>query len=187
MANIRRIETEPPIRSVVVSSAEAEEGKSITAAHLAQAAAAMGERVLLVDGNLRSPSLHKFLGISNHKGLANALASNAQLQTIVQQSPNESNLYILTAGESTADPARLLSTKTIQFFLSRVENVFDLIIFDSPAVLDYADASLIAAETSGLVLVSNLGKLKSTQLEQTLEKLWVSKIAVLGIVAREEF
>ena len=54
-------------------------------------------------------------------------------------------------------------------------------------MLDYADASLIAAETNGMVLVSKLGKLKSTQLEQTLEKLWISKIAVLGIVAREEY
>ena len=187
MANIRRIETEKPLRSVVVSSASPQEGKSTTAAYLAQAAAAMGERVLLVDGDLRSPSLHEFMGISNQRGWANYLTREARLRNIVRKSPNEPNLYLLSAGKLADDAARVLSTKPIRHFLQRVETVVDLVIFDSPAVLDYADASLIAAETNGMVLVSKLGKLKSTQLEQTLEKLWISKIAVLGIVAREEY
>lgn len=187
MANIRRIESdsETPIRSVVISSAEDGEGKSTIAAFLAQAAAAMGERVLLVDGDLRSPHIHELLGTTNTMGWADWLSGKRKLRSVIQQSTFEPNLYLLPAGAIPADPTRLLSGKPIKQFITQVSPAFDLIIFDTPSVLQYADAPLIAAETNGMILASNLGKLKSSQLEQALEKLWISKINILGIAARE--
>ncbi|PSN75691.1 capsular biosynthesis protein, partial [filamentous cyanobacterium CCP4] len=186
MANIRRVEAGTPIRSIAISSAEAEEGKSVTATYLAKAAAAMGERVLLVDGNLRFPALHQQLQISNSLGFMDVLTTPEALKRSIQKSPGEPNLYILPAGESAIDPSRALTARHIQQFIAKVAAVFDLVVIDTPSILEYADAQLIAAETSGVVLVSNLGQLKSTSLEQALERLWISNTPVLGIVAREE-
>jgi polysaccharide biosynthesis transport protein len=185
MANIRQIGTENPIRSMVISSAEPQEGKSTVAAYLAQAAAAMGERVLLVDADLRLPYLHDMFGLDNTVGLSNLLTEEFEVHNVIQRSQTEPNLFILTTGTALADPVRMLSSRAIHQLINKIRKNYDLIIFDAPSVHEYADAALIGAETDGMILVSNLGKLKSTQLEQALEKLWVSKISVLGIVARE--
>ncbi|MBD0270131.1 MAG: polysaccharide biosynthesis tyrosine autokinase, partial [Cyanobacteria bacterium Co-bin8] len=183
--NIRQVSTETPIRSMVISSAEPQEGKSTVAAYLAQAAAAMGERVLLIDADLRLPYLHEFFGLTNTVGLVNLLTEEFDTKNVIHRSKTEPNLFVLTTGTALADPVRLLSARAINHLMNKIRKNYDLIIFDAPSVHEYADAALIGAETDGMVLVSNLGKLKSTQLEQALEKLWISKISVLGIVARE--
>ncbi|HEY9878546.1 MAG TPA: polysaccharide biosynthesis tyrosine autokinase [Leptolyngbyaceae cyanobacterium] len=185
MANIRQIDGETPLKSIVVSSAEPQEGKSTVAAYLAQAAAAMGDRVLLIDADLRSPQLHEFFGLPNTVGVVNLLTKEFYLHDVVQRSSLEPNLFVLTAGTTLADPVRLLSVAAIQQLMAQVKNNYDLVIFDTPSVLECADSALIGAETSGMILVSGLGQLSSARLEQTLEKLWISKISVLGIVARE--
>ncbi|NJL45473.1 MAG: CpsD/CapB family tyrosine-protein kinase [Leptolyngbyaceae cyanobacterium SM2_3_12] len=97
----------------------------------------------------------------------------------------EPNLYVMTAGTTTTDPGRLLSAGKIRRFITKTETYFDLVIFAAPPFSEYADAALIGAEVSGLALVSHLGTVKSAQLEHTLEKLWVSKIPLLGLIAQE--
>lgn len=185
VGNLRRISADPPIRLVVVSSAEAGEGKTTVALNMAEAAAAMGERVLLIDANLRLPCLHRYLNLSNQNGFTNLLAGSKRFREALQQSPTEANLYILTAGEKVADSSRLLTSKTVGQFCAKVKPDFDLIIFDTPSILNWADPILIANETDGMILVSHLGQIKSTQLESALERLWISKVSLLGIVAKE--
>lgn len=185
VANLQRIDAEKPLRSLVISSADDKLADSTTAAYLAWAAAEMGNRVLLIDADFRFPHLHDFLELPNEKGFSNILAGELDLKHVIKRSPIEPNLFVLTAGTTTTDPARLLSTNKMKQFVSKTEDYFDLVIYDVPPFSEYADASLIGAEASGLALISHLGTVKSAQLEQTLEKMWISKIPLVGLIAKE--
>ena len=101
------------------------------------------------------------------------------------QSPSERNLFVMTAGTAGFDPVRLLSADAINQAMGKIEAQFDLVIYNTPAFFQYVDASLLAAETSGLVLVAHLGVVKSHRLEQTLEKLWLSRVPLMGLLAKE--
>ncbi|MGB3311864.1 MAG: polysaccharide biosynthesis tyrosine autokinase [Nodosilinea sp.] len=184
-ANLQRVNAERPVQGLVISSADNQVADSTTAAYLAWAIAEMGKRVLLVDADFRFPHLHNFLALPNEKGLSNILAGELELKQAIKRSPTEPNLFVLTAGSATGDPVRLLSSAKIQQFITKTEGYFDLVIYDAPPFSEYADASLIAAEASGLALVSHLGTVKSNQLEQALEKLWISKIPLVGLIAKE--
>lgn len=184
VANLQRIASEQPVRSLVISAAD-EVADATTAAYLAWAAAEMGNRVLLIDADFRFPHLHNCLERPNENGFSNVLAGELDLEQAIMRSPLEPNLFVLTAGSATSDPVRLLSAHKIQPFIAKAEGCFDLVIYDAPPLVEYADASLIAAAASGLALVSHLGTVQSAQLEQALEKIWISKIPLLGLIAKE--
>jgi succinoglycan biosynthesis transport protein ExoP len=184
-ANLQRVNAAQPLKSLIISSVDDDPADSTTATYLAWAAAAMGNRVLLVDANFRFPHLHEFLGLPNEKGFSNILARELDTKQVIKRSALESNLFVLTTGTTPTDPARLLAANKIKPFMAKATARFDLIIFDSPSFSDYADAGLLAAEASGLALVSNLGMVRSAQLEATLEKLWISKIPLVGLIAKE--
>ncbi|MEA5448625.1 polysaccharide biosynthesis tyrosine autokinase [Leptolyngbya sp. CCNP1308] len=185
VANLQRLDADRPLRSLVISSADNQLADSTTAAYLAWAAAELGNRVLLIDADFRFPHLHNFLELPNQQGFANILAGELDLKNVIKRSPTEPNLFVLTTGSTAVDPARLLSSTKMKQFVAKTESYFDLVIYDSPPFSEYADAALLSAETSGLVLVSHLGTVKSAQLEQTLEKLWISKIPLIGLIAKE--
>lgn len=185
VANLQRLDAERPLRSLVISSADNQLADSTTAAYLAWAAAELGNRVLLIDADLRFPHLHNFLELPNTQGFSNILAGELDLKNVIKRSPTEPNLFVLTTGSATTDPARLLSSLKMKQFIAKTESYFDLVIYDSPPFAEYADAALLSAETSGLVLVSHLGTVKSAQMEQALEKLWISKIPLIGLIAKE--
>lgn len=188
MTNVRRIESDSKasIRSIVVSSADEFSQTPTVATLMARAAATMGEKVLLVDANMRFPHLHNLFGNQdNSSSWIDCLGGKSEFEGLMQQSPSELNLYMLPTGVASAEAIRLLSSKSIRSFIDRISPKFDLIIFDAPSAQRYADAALIAAESDGLILSSSLGQTKSLQLKQVLEKLWISKINVLGIAASE--
>ena len=185
VANLQRLDADRPLRSLVISSADNQLADSTTAAYLAWAAAELGNRVLLIDADFRFPHLHNFLDLPNQQGFANILAGELDLKNVIKRSPTEPNLFVLTTGTIEVDPARLLSSAKMKQFITKTESYFDLVIYDSPPFAEYADAALLSAETSGMVLVSHLGTVKSAQLEQTLEKLWISKIPLIGLIAKE--
>ncbi|MBW4580839.1 MAG: polysaccharide biosynthesis tyrosine autokinase [Tildeniella nuda ZEHNDER 1965/U140] len=181
--NIRLLPLRAPVRSLTISSPEPGDGKSTIAVNLAQAAAAMGQRVLLVDADLRHPQVHSQMNLSNECGLSDILTSNINVRNVLQQSPLKDNLMVLTAGKPTLDPVELLSSGKMQLLMERFQMVFDLVIYDTPPLLGLADGSLIAAQTNGLVLVIRMGKTKRLALNQTLEEVKISSTNVLGLVA----
>ncbi|WP_083887004.1 GumC family protein [Nodosilinea nodulosa] len=185
VANLQRLDADRPLRSLVISSADNQLADSTTAAYLAWAAAELGNRVLLIDADLRFPHLHDFLDLPNDQGFSNILAGELDLKNVIKRSPSEPNLFVLTTGTTEIDPARLLSSVKMTQFVAKTESYFDLVIYDSPPFAEYADAALLSAETSGLILVSHLGTVKSIQLEQALEKLWIAKIPLIGLIAKE--
>lgn len=181
--NIRLLGTDTPIHSMVISSATPGDGKSTISVHLAQAAAAMGQRVLLVDADLRLPQVHKVLGLENQIGLSNVIATGFTAKQAIQRIPMWDHLYVLTAGQNPPDPTRLLSSKKMQYLMEQFHAVFDLVIYDTPPVLGLADGQLLAAHTDGVILVGGLGKTDRSIMMQCLDRLRISNTTVLGVVA----
>lgn len=181
--NLRLMGADHPIRSVVVSSATPQDGKSTVAMYLAQVAAATGQRVLLVDTELRRPQLHYRLGLVNDRGLGELVSLALDPHQIIQQSPLDPNLSVLTAGQPTADPVSLLSSPRMQDLMRQFREDFDLVIYDSPPMLGFADANLVAARTDGLLMVARLDRTDRSALAQVMEQLRISPTMVLGLVA----
>jgi polysaccharide biosynthesis transport protein len=183
--NILLLSSDTPIRSLVISSAAKEDGKTTVAIHLALAAAAMGQRVLLVDANLRSPTIHNRVGLMNIQGLTDIIAQDLDWNNVIERSPLEDNLFVLSAGPIPPDSIRLLASHKMQDLMSELQGAFDLIIYDTPPLVGFADANLLAANTNGLILVAGLGKLKRTIFQQALEDLQVSGTPILGVIANK--
>lgn len=181
--NILLIDPDTPIHSLVVSSAVPNSGKTTIAINLAQAAAAMGRRVLLIDTDLRQPDLHKELKLPNYRGLSDVVSGHSALLDAVEPIEHEPNLWVLTAGMPPPDPLRLLSSKTMEQLMSKAADEFDLVIYDTPPMLGFADVRLLSAKTDGLLLVVRLDQIKRSLLQQTIEDLRGSGATALGVVA----
>lgn len=180
--NIGFLGSDTPVHSLVISSSIHAEGKSTTATFLAQAAAAMGRRVLLVDADLRLPQIHRILKLSNDTGLSNAISTNVPVDDLIQRSPAWENLFILTAGTIPPDPTKLLSSHKMRNIMEQLRQQYDLVIYDTPPMLGLADASLLAPYTAGLAIVTRMDKTDRTMLTQTLDQLKLSRTQVLGAI-----
>ncbi len=183
--NILLLGSDTPIRSLVISSAAEEDGKTTVAIHLALAAAAMGQRVLLVDANLRSPTVHNRVGLMNIQGLTDVISQDLDWNNVIERSPLEDNLFVLSAGPIPPDPIRLVASQKMQDLMSELQGAFDLVIYDTAPLVGFADANLLAANTNGLILVAGLGNLKRTIFQQALEELQVSGTPILGVIANK--
>ncbi|UBF25418.1 P-loop NTPase [Kovacikia minuta CCNUW1] len=208
-ANIRLLQTDPAIASLTISSSLPGDGKSTVSVNLAQAAAAMGQRVLLVDADLRKPRISTLLGLDNSRGLSELIATDLHPNQAIQQihhtekpvfsetaSETDSgieqvqdipfwgdNLFVLTSGQIPADPTKLLSSPKMRQLVEHFQTLFDLVIYDTPPLINLADSSLLAPSTDGVILVAGLGKTDRAALAAAIESLRTSRIPVLGIVA----
>lgn len=184
-SQIRLLRPDTPIRSLVISSSLPDEGKTTISIRLAQAAAAMGQRVLLVNADLRKPSLPNLVDRHNHHdfipGLTDIIAGTFELMDTVQLFPGEENLYILPSGSVALDSTSILSSKKMQDLMKSCEYNFDLVIYDT-VPLNFADSLLLIPQTDGLLMVSRLGKVHREVLRNSLRTLEVSKVSVLGLV-----
>ena len=186
-ANIERLDQQP-IQSIVISSALPGEGRTTVAIHLAQAAAAMGKRVLLVDAHLRKggTQMHTLLGLPEHAGLGDYLTGTASLQQIVQSLSWESGLFLIGAGEIPLDPTRILASEKMHDLMAQLSQSFDLVIYDMLPLMGLADVKLVAAQTDGIMLVTSLGKRATIHaLGQTIDRLEAARLSILGIVVNK--
>jgi protein-tyrosine kinase len=141
------------LKKVLVTSALPKEGKSFTAANLAQVMARQhGRRVLLIDADLRGPRLHEMLGTSAVPGLSDYLQGNIDEFSIMQRGPME-NLFFIPGGAEISNPAELVAGERLRVLLQRVENLFDWIILDSPPAIPVSDASVLAKTCEGVLIV----------------------------------
>ncbi|NEP20888.1 polysaccharide biosynthesis tyrosine autokinase [Moorena sp. SIO3I6] len=181
--NLQCLYSEKPISAIVVSSAEPADGKSTTAIFLALAAAAMGQKVLLVDGNLRFPQIHQKMDLPNLWGLSDVISSEIKVDDVIQRSPLEENLSVLTAGQISPDPTRLLNSQKMHNLVQYLKERFELVIFDTPPLLGLADARLLEPNTNGILMVVGLGKANQVLFKEALSELRIAHSTVLGIVA----
>lgn len=180
--SIRFLPTASPVQSLVVSSAAPRDGKTTIALHLAQAAALMGQRVLLVDANLRLPQLHTKLGLPNLQGLSNLLSQNLAPNDAIQRSPLQENLFVLTSGQHLPESSSLLGSPKMQHLMQQFKAAFDLVIYDTPHLLNVPDAKFLAANTDGILMVVGVRKTNRTLVMQVLNQLNTFHLPVLGVV-----
>jgi capsular exopolysaccharide synthesis family protein len=180
--NIKLLSSDSPFRSIVISSAMPGDGKSTIALHLAQIATAMGQRVLLVDADLRKPTIHNLSHLNNLWGLSNLISTNLPVGEVIRQLPSMSKLSVITAGPVPSDPAKLLSSSKMKQLMTDFQKNFDLVIYDAPPLVGLADASLIAPHTDGLLIVVRIHKTNSSILKIALDNLKIYRLNILGIV-----
>jgi polysaccharide biosynthesis transport protein len=185
--NIKLLGSDTAQRSFVISSSIPSEGKSTVSSHLAQAAAVMGQRVMLIDADLRRPQVHRWMGIENQEGLSNVLATGLDVEEAIIQVPQWENLSVITAGEIPPDPTRLLSSQKMFALMERLKSSrkYDLIIYDTPPILGFADGRILSNHTDGVVLVVRIGKTDRSLLKQNIENIHMSNVPVLGVIANQ--
>lgn len=171
-----------PVRSVMVSSVEPEDGQSTVAVNLAKTAAASGKKVLLVDANIRNPKLHQSLGVGNQKGLANVIAGNITYPEAIQSVPDTENLYVLSGGSTSGKTPKLWSAK-MEALMKELPQKYDLVIYDPPHFLDTTDVSFLGANSDGIILVVALYKTQQASAKRAVEQIKSFRLPILGIVA----
>jgi polysaccharide biosynthesis transport protein len=180
--NIRLLNVDKPIHSLTVTSINPRDGKTTVAIHLARVAATLGQRVLLVDADLRKPQLHHALGLSNEQGLTDLMTSNLNIYEVLQTIHSEPSLFVLTSGQVPPDPVRLLTSEKMKHLTRRLEAAFDLVIYDTPPAAGLADATVMTTRTDGMVLVVGIENTERSDFSDTLEALSLSSTTVHGVV-----
>ena len=169
-------------KSLMVTSARSAEGKTTIAQGLAVSAARMHRRVLLIDANMRDPSLHNLLELSNDWGLSLLLLDETNTPPDYIQ-PIHPAIDVLTAGPTPEDAVKLLSSRRMKELIQVFEQTYDLVLIDAPAILGTVDARILATYCHQIVLVGKIGQVTRTELIQATEIL--GKLNVVGIIANE--
>jgi capsular exopolysaccharide synthesis family protein len=181
--NIQILKCPLPFKSLMLTSALAGEGKTTLSLGLAASAAHMHQRVLVIDANLRYPCLHKILEISNDWGLSLLLVDETNTSVADYIQPIHPAIDILTAGPVPEDAVKLLSSERMKELLEVFEQTYDLVIIDTPAILDRVDASIVASLCNAIAIVVRIGQITPNELTQAQEIL--SKLNLIGIIANE--
>ncbi|MEK4027774.1 CpsD/CapB family tyrosine-protein kinase [Pseudobacillus sp. FSL P4-0506] len=169
------------IRSLLVTSAGPGEGKSTTAANLAIVFAQQGKKVLLVDADMRKPTMHYTFNFMNTVGLTNVLAKQKSLAAAVKETTVQ-DLAVLLSGPIPPNPAELLGSRMMAEFLKEAYRSYETIIFDTPPVLAVTDAQVLANQCDGTLLVINSGKTEVDGAIKAKELLQAAKAKPLGVV-----
>ncbi len=169
-------------RSVLISSPEPGDGKTTLVSNLAIALAQSGQRVLLVDADLRRPTVHKLFRVPQEIGLTDVLTGEIDFLNAVRQTTID-RLSLLTAGDSPANPAELLSSPRLAQMLKDAKHEFDFVFVDAPPLLAVSDPCILARHVDGMVLVVRVGKNTRTSAARVRELIHDQGIVTLGTVA----
>ena len=167
--------------SLLITSARPAEGKSTTAYAIALNLARVGKRVLLVDGDLRNPSMHRVVGVENERGMSNLLSGSADLAGVVRPTSQE-NLFFIPCGPLPPNPAELWGGDRLRQFLAETRNNFDHVVIDGPPVLGFADSPMLAAAVSGVLFALESRGTRRGQARGALKRLQVGRAHLLGAV-----
>lgn len=179
--NIQYSSVDKELKSIIITSPNPGEGKSTTIANLAIVFAQQGKKVLLVDADLRKPTIHYTFNINNTKGLTNLLMKKASLGDVIQQTP-VLNLFLLPSGTIPPYPAELLQSEMMSQLMDRLKASFDLILFDTPPILAVADAQILANKCDGSILVVKSGSTEKEGAVRSKDILMSSRSKLLGVV-----
>ena len=179
--NIQLLSSPKKPKSLLVTSALNGAGKSTLVLGLAFSAARLHQRVLLIDSNLRSPSLHEQLNLPNEQGLSTYISSEVSLPYLHQISALGLTIDVLTGGPVPADPVKLLSSKKVRQIMRNFEKNYDLIVLDTAPILGTVDVLETASFCDGIVIVERIDRVTQSELNQATAML--KKLNVIGIVA----
>ncbi len=181
--NLEFSSVDKPLRTILVTGAEAGDGKTTIAANLAAIFAQGGKRVLLLDADLRRPRLHRFLGIQNRLGLTDLFRDGLGVEAVTYQwsDANSKSLSVITSGSLPPNPAELLGSRKMDSILSELTSRSDVVIIDSPPSI-VADAQLLAAKVDCVLLVVQPGKTHAGAVRAMREQLDRAGAHIVGAV-----
>jgi capsular exopolysaccharide synthesis family protein len=179
--SIQYIDVDHPVRVLLVTSAMASEGKSTLSANLATALAAAGTNTILVDGDLRKPTVAKTFGLPAKVGLSDVLAGRAELNQVMRRWDQDSHLFLLPAGHIPPNPSEMLGSKAMSELLGELKE-FATVIVDAPPVLEVSDAMVLSGHVDGIILVALAGQTTLDQLDEATKRLAQVNANVYGVV-----
>ncbi len=179
--NLQFVNAGESTRSLVITSSVQGEGKSTSAANLAIAIALSGQKVIIVDADLRKPKLAEYLGLEGGAGLTDVLVGRAQGNDVIQRW-GETNLYVLPAGKIPPNPSELLGSKAMEQLIRSLENSFDTVLFDAPPLLPVTDAAILAVNTGGALLMVAAGRAHKNQVRGAVSAISNVGAKVAGVV-----
>jgi len=170
-----------PPKTILVTSGQPGEGKTTTVINTAISLAQLGASVLIVDCDLRKPSVHKPLGVDHVLGLSTYLARRAELDDVIQKLPIP-NLSVLASGRIPPNPAELISSSRMKELLVLLSERYDHILIDSPPLLKVTDPVILATLVDGVMLVVHGGKSTREVVRRTRQELASSGAKIFGVV-----
>jgi len=178
--NLEFASVDKPLKTILITSPGPSEGKSTIAANLAAAIAQGNKRVILLDGDLRRPRVHRMLGMSNHVGLSEIFRGQSDVRDVARYTKVR-NLAVITSGSLPPNPAELLGSDKMTQILERLEESASIVVIDSPPFV-VADASVLASKVDGVVLVIQPGRTHAETAKAILEQLNRAGARVVGVV-----
>lgn len=179
--NLQFASVDQEIRTMLVTSSGPSEGKSMTASNVATVFAQQGKKVLLIDGDLRKPTMHYTFRVSNLSGLSNYLVGQNKLSDVVSQTEVE-NLSIMPCGPIPPNPAELLGSDAMSKLIEEAKETYDMVIFDTPPVLAVTDSQILANAVDGVLLVVRSKHTQQEASQKAKELLDNAHAKLLGVV-----
>lgn len=179
--NIQFSSVNQTLHTLIVTSPSFGEGKSTTVTNLATSMAHQGVKVLVVDADLRKPTLHKTFGFSNTSGLVNILKGEANFDEVVNKTEIE-GLEVINSGPVPFNPAELLSSQTFDQFIKSAKEHYDLVIFDSSPILAVTDGRILSNKCEGTILVLKNGKTKVEEALEAKRILGLARANCVGVI-----
>jgi succinoglycan biosynthesis transport protein ExoP len=183
-SNLQFANVDDQLKSIVISSSNAEEGKSLTSANLAIAYALLGEKVILVDADLRKPRLHKLFECQKSPGLTECLIEGCDPDRVIHNTKVD-HLQVVPSGKTPPNPSEILSSHRMQQFVQLVESRARFVIFDSAPLLPVTDTLVLSARADGVLLIVKHGKTTRYDVEHVIEMLQNAKIRIVGSVINQ--
>jgi capsular exopolysaccharide synthesis family protein len=171
-----------PIRTMVVTSAGPEEGKSTILANLAVTMAQADRKVILVDCDLRRPSQHRIFGLQNGSGLTNMMVDDEVIENPPLQETGVPNLWLVSSGPLPPNPSELLGSRRMEDIAASLLSLADVVLFDAPPVIAVTDAAVLASKADGVLLVVNAGHTKREHAQKAKALLEKVNARVVGAV-----
>lgn len=179
--NIDFSSVDKDVQVIMVSSAGPEEGKSTVIANLAITYAQTDRRVILIDADLRKPTVHKTLSVTNRNGLSHYLSRQCSLEDSIQET-SIPTLNVITSGVIPPNPAEMLGSNQMGQLLSELREHYDIILIDSAPLLAVTDGQLLASKSDGVILVVSSGKVKRDLVIKAKTSLDKVNATILGVV-----
>ncbi|MDY2884048.1 MAG: CpsD/CapB family tyrosine-protein kinase [Romboutsia timonensis] len=169
------------LKIICVTSSKQDEGKTTVISNLGVSFAKLDKKVLLIDGDLRNPSINRIFGLKNSQGLMDILLGTKDINQCIKLTKQE-NLYILTGGIIPPDPSEVLSSKKMGEFLEGIRDKYDYIFIDTPPIGIVSDASIVSSYSDGVIFVVGANEVDATLAKMAKERLEAINANIIGVI-----
>lgn len=180
--NITFANIDEDMRVLTVTSPGHSEGKTTIITNYAVALAQTGKQVLLMDGDLRRPRLHRMFGLHNNKGLTNVLLRESQLNDVIQKTEIE-NLHLVSSGPIPPNPSEIMASRSMALTINTLKSAYDFVLIDAPPLGVVTDAAVLSKVTDGYIVIAALSVTNRDNLRMVMENLKNVGGNIIGVVA----